>query len=70
MLSAVYFLSFIFFRFEIKGGLGREDFYLTEQALFSYIIIPKTDNLVKENNPFFRIKKVGLMNQKKVKNKT
>jgi len=28
------------------------------------------DNLVKENNPFFRIKKVGLMNQKKAKNKT
>ena len=23
------------------------------------------DNLVKENKPFFRIKKVGLMNQKK-----
>jgi len=27
-------------------------------------------NLVKENNLFFRIKKVGLMNQKKAKNKT
>jgi hypothetical protein len=25
------------------------------------------DNLVKKNNPFFRIKKVGLMNQKKSK---
>jgi len=28
------------------------------------------DNLVKENNLFFMIKKVGLMNQKKAKNKT
>ena len=28
------------------------------------------DNLVKENNLFFRNKKVGLMNQKKVKNNT
>jgi len=27
-------------------------------------------NLVKENNLFFRIKKVRLMNQKKAKNKT
>ena len=57
MLSAVYFLSFIFFRFEREEGLGRQDFYLTQQASFLFISVPYMGNLVKENNMLFSAKR-------------